>query len=323
MALSSKLKKQLYNLYFDPRSPTAYKSKAKLIAAAGKLGISKRTVLEFLINQPAYSAYKPVRVRNVPSRFYNVYGPNKLAECDLLDVSALAPYQDKKNINFLLMCIDGFTKKIFVRPLASRASSDVTRAMKSIVKENKNRIWDVIRVDEGSEFKGMFKKFVESRGSRITFALTSAHKAAMVERTNLTLRTLLAKFLEKRGSLKYYDKLDALVKGHNNSISASHGFKPSQIRARDIFHIWSQRYLKKLPVYYPSNLKPGVQVRIFRKFGTFEKKSGRKFTNEIFTIYQVFRKNNIDMLQLIDNKGRLIQGLFYPHEVSRSASNET
>lgn len=318
MVLSPKTKRALKQLYHDVHSPTAFRSKARLYAAAKRRGISRSEVSEFLLADPTYTSFLPARERGYATQFYNVYHPNDMAQVDHLDVSRYAAHQGRLKYRYLVVLVDGFTRKLFVRGVLRKTPMETLRAFKAIIRENKGKVWGILSSDEGSEYKGVFHKFLMEKGIKHWFAYTSKHKSALAERANLILRQMLAKLFHHRKSLRYVDKLQQIVRSYNNTISTSHGFKPGQIKSKDHFDVWARRYVSKAPpIYKPSGIKKGMQVRISRYRQAFEKRSGQTFTSEVFTVYQVIRRNNVDMIRLVDPQdGKLLKGYFYTKELS-------
>lgn len=318
MVLSSKTERTLARLYHDVRSPSAFQSKARLYAAAKRMGINQQEVSDFLLGDPTYTSFLPVRERGYTTQFYNIYHPNDMAQIDHLDVSRYAAHQGRYKWRYLVVLVDGFTRKLFVRGVVRKTPMETLRVFKAMVRENKGKIWGIISSDEGSEYKGVFHKFLMEKGIRHWFAYTSKHKSALAERSNLILRQMLAKLFHYRKSFRYADKLQQIVRSYNNTISKSHGFKPGQIKPKDYFDVWSKRFIAKTPaIYKPTHIRKGMQVRISRYRQAFEKKSGQTFTSELFTVYQVVRRNNVDMIRLLDPQdGKLLKGYFYPSELS-------
>lgn len=318
MVLPAKTKKTLNDLYHNTQSPTSFRSKAQLYAAAKRRGINRGDVNTFLLSDPTYTSFIPARDRGFATQFYNVYRPNELAQIDHLDMSKYANQQGRYKYRYLVVLVDAFSRKLFVRGVLNKRPIETLRAFKAIVRENKGKIWSILSSDEGTEYRGVFQKYLAQNGVRHWFAYTSKHKSSLAERANLYLRQMFAKLFHFRNSKRYVDKLATIVKSYNNSVSRSHGLKPGQIRPKDRFKVWVRRYLAKTPPKYkPSRIKPGMKVRISKFRGIFEKKSGQTFTSEIFTVYQVVRRNNVNMIKLVDPEdGKLLRGWFYAHELS-------
>ena len=78
---------------------------------------SRKAVAEFLSKQDAYTLHRPT-VRRFPRRRTFSKGINDMFQCDLLDISSLARYNDGNR--YLLMCIDVFSKYGRIAPLRPR-----------------------------------------------------------------------------------------------------------------------------------------------------------------------------------------------------------
>ena len=67
---------------------------------------------------------------------------------------------------YFLLVVDGFSSKIFVRPLKSKDSSTVAKALEDIFEEFQAQIY-VFETDRGSEFKGPCTKLFKKKISYI------------------------------------------------------------------------------------------------------------------------------------------------------------
>lgn len=73
------------------------------------------------------------RRKRFPTRAYKQMGINDTLSIDLADMGNFIEEND--NIRFLLVAIDIFSKKLYVRPLKTKAMTEVTKKMESILKE--------------------------------------------------------------------------------------------------------------------------------------------------------------------------------------------
>lgn len=307
----------LKRLYYSPDQPSAYRSKEALIKAARKHGISRRSVIEFLLEQPTYTSHREARKR-FPTSFYNVFGAGRLGQIDLLDVQNLANYN--QDIRYLMCLIDVFSKVMHVRALRDKKSKTTASALKDILDKNKLH-FEMIEADMGSEWRGHFASFLKDRGIKFRWAASSLHKAAVVERAQKTLRSLLFKYMYANQTNVYYDVLQSLVDSMNNAPHRSlKGRSPSSVRKEDEYDIWMHNYLSHVRTQ-PAVARPkfaiGDHVRISKIRGPLDKGTKQPFTEEIFVINRVMRRpGNVFMYQLMDEQKTILSGWSYEFELS-------
>lgn len=310
---------KLKELYYSTSSPAGLRSRKKLSEAAKKEGISQRDVDAFLLKQATYTSFKPARTR-FRSGFYNLFGSYKLAEVDLMDVTQFSRFNN--NIKYLFVLIDVFSKRLFVKPLKSKTSAETARALRAILSENKIT-FETIQADMGSEWKKDFASLLKELNIRFRWAVTSLHKASVVERVQRTLRSLLNKYMYSRQTKVYYDELDNIVQSYNTTVHSSTKFAPNDVKPANYYEIWSRKYLRNARPIKPPKYRPGQTVRISKIRHTLDKRTKQSFTEEIFTIYSVVRRNSIYMYELKDSGGEHLQGLFYEQELSPVTVDDT
>ena len=141
----------MYDLYYEPRAPSAFSSYEKLRRAAKtKSAIDIKMWLE---KQDSYTLHRPIRHR-FPRNPYSVNNVFGVFECDFVDVQTLSKYDSYK---YLLTVIDVFSKFLHIVPLKSKTIKDVSSAFHSILQDPKyskpikrRPIW--VRTDKGKEF---------------------------------------------------------------------------------------------------------------------------------------------------------------------------
>ena len=120
-------------------------------------------------------------------------------------------YNDYK---YFLIMVDGFSGKIFVRPLKSRDSATVALAINSVCEEFKSQIY-VFETDRGTEFQGACKKLFKKRNI-IYRAKFGKNKSFMSENYIRIVKRKL--YLTLRGTLNkdWVSLLDTVVHSLNN-----------------------------------------------------------------------------------------------------------
>ena len=113
---------------------------------------------------------------------------------DLAYVDKIA--KDNKGLKYLLVRQDLFDGTLDAKGMKSKDSKETVRAFLSMItkKELSQKNW----VDKGTEFAGEFKKLWKAEGIQI-YSTMSETKAAFAERTILSLKNILYRYMEDNG----------------------------------------------------------------------------------------------------------------------------
>jgi transposase InsO family protein len=144
--------KILHSIYLNPKAVGSFGGKERLYQAAklkNKL-ITRSVVDKFLRETDVYWLFRPVR-----HRFPRVktYAPRSgiFFQTDLADLSRFKVEND--GVAYILVVIDSFTRRLYARPLKSKA--DTTNAFAQILDDIEKYVGSVphlIVSDRGSEF---------------------------------------------------------------------------------------------------------------------------------------------------------------------------
>jgi len=123
-------------LYYDPAKPTAFSTLNKFAAAAAVKAsttkLNKKDLRAWLEKQDPYTLHRPIR-RYFARNPYSVNNVMDVWECDLVDVRAIARFNDK--YKFILSLIDVFSKSLYLNPLRSKTGTVVASEFQSISKD--------------------------------------------------------------------------------------------------------------------------------------------------------------------------------------------
>lgn len=174
------------------KGPGHTNSVASVWALAKQYGIKKKTVADFLKQQPDYQvmqAKKKEKKTNTMVRYKPGY-----IQIDLIDVTPLESNQAK----YLLTCVDIFTRKLWAFPLENKSSDDVAKQLSKLVKEYK--FLTTIQSDNGKEFQGRVAALLDRNNIKhILSAPGNPTTNAYVERANGTIKRALYAYLQRTG----------------------------------------------------------------------------------------------------------------------------
>lgn len=257
--------------------------------------------------------HKPAR-KNFYRRNVVLKGINDLYQADLIE---MRPHSKINNgYNYILTVINCFTKLADALPIKDKTAFSVTEAMKRIILRDKYRM-KLLQTDNGTEYYNkVFNKLMNKYNIK-HYSTNSEIKASIIERFNRTLKNDMYKMFSQKGSYRWYDSLPDLIKQYNNRYHRTIGMKPTSVNANNEDLVLQRIKKNTKPAVdkkKAKNFYEGDKVRISKYKQVFSKGYIPNWTNEVFTVYRVQPTTPTTYL-LKDNKGELLQGGFYGHEM--------
>ena len=299
----------LSKIYSNPRNSSSFSSVEKLYDAARKKrkNIKRKEVEDFLASQDSYTLFRNRRV-NYPTAKTHAISTDQMWQLDLSTLIHLAEEND--NIKYLFVCIDVFSRYLWIRPLESKSSEESAKAIVSIFKEG--RIPGFIVSDSGTEFKGKFQEVLKAHNVGY-FTLHSPSKASIAERIQRTIKTRIFRYLNHNNTKRYIDVLQHIVYAYNSAIHRTIGTTPIKKSSSNQYEILKFSNNKKIKYRY----SPGDFVIVSRAPSTFKKSFEGTFNSEIFIVHKLMLRSNIKVYQLRDLNDKVIEGIFYEEEIQK------
>ena len=173
-----------------------------------------------------YTMHKSARKNFHRERIYT-NSIDYLWEIDLVDVTSLK--EDNYGYTFLLICIDTFSKYVWIRQLKKKTGKATVEAFTDIISKDERRPKN-LRYDKGTKFTN--RHFQQLLKSMINgYEAINDTKAAIVERVNRTLKNKMYRYFRVENTFRYLDVLQDLVESYNNKYHRSIGMKPSQVNS--------------------------------------------------------------------------------------------
>lgn len=306
-------------LYATPGHPAAFSGTTRVKDYVR--GQSERSVERELEKLDSFTRQ---RQKNRPKP-YNPYLINRKREqvqMDLIDISAL--WRFNKGIHFLLVAIDCFTRKAAVVGIRRKSAEKTLEAIKIVLETELSPPPETVVFDRGTEFMNKkVREYLGQLGVR-QFNPTGFHKAALAERFNRSLQSLIYKFLVEKKTKKYIDALPGLVKTYNSRKHRSIGMSPddaeleqNHAKVREILGLRHGEALKKRK---RPKLKVGDRVRIKEhrlKPKSFRRGYSQQFSSEIYRVREVKLNLPIIMYKVETQEGRKLSPSFYDSELQR------
>ena len=197
------MNEKINELYFNPKFPASLSSLEKFYREAKKVitDLTYRDIVTWSKQSETYTMHKSARKNFHRERIYT-NSIDYLWEIDLVDVSRLKEYND--GYMFLLVCIDTFSKYVWIRPLKKKTGKATVEAFTDIVSDDE-RTPTNLRYDQGTEFTNrQFQQLLKSMNINGYEAINDT-KAAIVERVNKTLKNKMYRYFRAENTFRYLD----------------------------------------------------------------------------------------------------------------------
>lgn len=310
-------RKRMRQEYSTPGTEIAYSGR-NAVARRGKISdeVANREILS------ENYAYPLHRFSKRPKHFnpFFSFSPREQLQCDLIDVSQL--HQDNDGVKFLLVCIDIFTKKIWVRGLTSKHAKKVHTAFVDIFQDMRT-LPKAVLFDRGNEFVNNLVKRLCDENNIKRIHPNSSIKAAMAERVNRTLQDLVYRYMTDKQTNRYIDILPKLVQTYNsrghrtlNFMSPNEAENPTNLNTvrNVVFHNRGKTIMKGRKM--KPRFKIGDMVRIKKENVTFQRGYHERFSREYFKIVEINHRLPVITYTVQSmNKNDVIEGGFYAEEL--------
>ena len=169
---------------------------------------------------------------------------------------------------------------------------------------------NVAQFDEGKEFYSVgVGELLKSHN--VDYSSTqSDKKAAIVERFNLTLKTMMWKYFYSKGTYNWIDALDEFTKNYYNIKHSRILMKPKDVNKTNENIVWVTLYGSPMGDLPLPKSRIGNTVRVSKYKSIFAKGYEANFTEEIFKISKVFR-GDPTVYEIKNHEGDPIIGKFY------------
>ena len=310
----------LTKIYYDPAKGFVSASQLynKLTPSQQKK-ISLKEVKEFISKQETAQLHKPPTKKKV---FYPIIGENGTYQIDLTF------YEQYKAQNtgyyIILTAIEVNSRLAVAVALKNKRAETILEAFDTIHKEasKSNFPMKVIGFDKGSEFQTFFQKHLDKLDIEYYIAdpIIGKNSMAMVERFNRTLRERLEKYMTAYNTSKWINVLPQTIKNYNNTRHGTTGFKPSQVRNKEILEINQQQNERIREAHdHTKSFNLGDTVRKIKPKGILDKKSGENFYRQTYTIAKI----NPFSYRLKNDEGTLLKERYKAYQLQPIGAVQT
>ena len=195
----------------------------------------------------------------------------------------MGKYANKNKGNrWILTAVKILSRYAFAIPVYRKDVKNMTEAVKELLKKFKERFGkypNVVQFDEGKEFYNVGVRELFKSHNVNYFSTKSEKKAAIVERFNRTLKTIMWKYFYSKGTYGWVSVLDGFVGNYNNTKHTTIHMKPKDVDRKNQNEVWITLLdldFGELPL---PKFRVGDTVRVSKYKNVFKK--GKKDTKLI------------------------------------------
>ena len=242
-----------------------------------------------LLKEKSYTLHKSQRHKFKRTKWLTS-GIDDQWQIDLVDLKKLK--FENSHYEYLMTCIDVFSKKGWAIPIKKKTPDNCLEALKGILSSGRKP--NSIVMDKGNEFKGNCKTFLIKNNILILLTNTK-QKAAVVERFNLTLKTKMYRLFTFNKNKKYIKFLPDLLESYNNSFHRSIKTTPNSVNKLNEKEIHKRINGDQTSFswdnYIDIKFDRGDYVRISVEKTLFEKSYTANWSKEIYIISKIKPSN--------------------------------
>lgn len=206
----------LRKLYYDP-STGFQSSKLYTRAKAIDTTITAKQVRAFLRDQPTEEVYK----RRAIKHFYPLIAraPGRI-QVDLMDMSNELS-QSNSGMKWMYVAVDVYSRYAFTYPQRSKSVRDCVASLIHLQRDSATLGFQIYQIDSDNEaafMSGPYKSVCTAHNIHQNFAdVGSKHATGIVERMNLTIRTMYGKYKLATGRHDWVRILPSLTENYNTT----------------------------------------------------------------------------------------------------------
>ena len=275
-------------------------------------GSFSRKIVRYLRKNKTHSLHKPVRKKFKRRRIVTHY-PGQIVQMDLIDLQKFSG--SNSGYRWILVVLDCFSKKLWMRALKRKEGVETAAAMRSIFHDMDNPIQSVI-FDEGKEFLNSSVNMLFAQFSIHSYHIRTKIKAGAVERVNKTIKNIIWKIFTETGSHRWIDSLEDIQDNYNNTYHRTIKMTPNQVTRENRKTVFKNMF-PEIDDRINCRLEKGDKVRVALNKETFDKSYKVNWSEDIFTIEKVFQRLNVCWYRLKDQSGNIYPKAKYYYQLNK------
>ena len=311
----------LRDIYYNPKTGFQTPEKLYLRAISDGLKVTRSQVKKWINEQDTYTRYRQVfRKHKFRQTFVQTLGEQ--LQMDLVDMTK---YDDKnKGYRWILTSIEILSRYAFTVPVHRKNARAMEDAVSKCLEQFRDRFGKYpkfVQFDQGTEFYNKDVKTLLNKHNIEFFSTYSDKKAAVVERFNRTLKAIMWKYFYSASTYRWLDVLQDLTDNYNSSVNRSIKTTPDSVNDSNRTEVWQTLFSQDLGKPSEPKFAVGESVRISKYKSVFTKGYEANFTEELFTVTEVYH-GHPNTYTIEDSAGESIIGRFYEQELYSAEGRE-
>jgi hypothetical protein len=237
----------------------------------------------------------------------------------------MTKYDDKNNeYRWILTSIEILSRYAFTVPVHRKNATAMKDAVSNCLEQFRDRFGKYPKFsqfDQGTEFYNKDVKSLLNKHNIEFFSTYSDKKAAVVERFNRTLKAIMWKYFYSASTYRWLDVLQDLTDNYNSSVNRSIKTTPDSVNDSNWTEVWQTLFSQDLGKPSEPKFTVGESVRISKYKSVFTKGYEANFTEELFTVTEVYH-GHPNTYTIEDSAGEPIIGRFYEQELYSAEGRE-
>ena len=204
--------------YYENYNFPASEKLLRLLKKDGHI-FKKKDIDDFLLKQKEHELLKVKQIKKKQIGHITAFTYKENAQMDIYDISKYS--KTNKNYQYLLVLMDVFTRKAFIKPLKNKNNEDVITNLNEIFSDY---IPHVITSDSDLAFvsKQMHDVFEKNKIYHDVVIARDDHRAlGIIDRFALNIKTTLSKLFLRHNNTNWIDYIDKIVDKYNDTPHSS------------------------------------------------------------------------------------------------------
>ena len=242
---------------------------------------------------------KSDKLNDIPHIKNNIITPNFLHQADLIFLPT-----SQFGYKYAFVIVDVATSKMDAIPIKNKTPQDIINALKKVyLKHQILKLPYIIQFDNGSEFKGDLKKYLNDQGVSVRYTKTNRHRQnSLIEARNKILGTLILKYqgqkelaTQKKSTEwhKYIDKFVEFINSKTKDPKPLNMFLDITGNKKNIEILPLNTQVRKI-LDYPINAHNGKKTDSKFRVGNI------RWSKEIYLIKHIILNPNMPPLYILN-----------------------
>ena len=257
-------------------------------------GSFSQKIAKYLRQNQTHSLHKPRR-KKFKRRRIIVHYPYQIVQMDLIEMRYLSG--NNKGYNYILLVIDLFSKKIWLRKMKTKTGKEPADAIKTVIVDMDCPLQTLI-FDQGLEFYNKYVNMLFAQYNIHSYSIKTSTKAGAAERANRTIKSIIWKYFTEHNTKTWIGQMESIQDTYNKTYHRIIKRAPNEVT-------WSNRK-EVFKVMYPDirdrvkcKLREGDRVRVAIYKDIFAKGYTQNWSKEIYTVVAVRQKAGVCWYMLV------------------------